>query len=244
MERLLPGAKPGEVRAQLGRFGFSGDKAMLKVRQLSGGERARLSLALITRDAPHVLILDEPTNHLDVDAREALVQALAGFGGAVVVVSHDRHLLGLIADRLILVDGGTATDFDGTLEEYRNMVLGAARGNGGDGQKYAGKASRKDERRMTAQAREQNKALRKAVMQAEAELKRLWQRRAEIDQMLAAPQANGGASVSALMKSRAEVEHQIAKAEQGWLEAGEAVERASADISARGEQSSVGASEA
>ncbi len=128
MERLLPGAKPGEIRAQLGRFGFSGDKANLKVRQLSGGERARLSLALITRDAPHILILDEPTNHLDVDAREALVQALTDFGGAVLVVSHDRHLLGLIADRLLLVDDGTARELEGSLDDYRNMVLGAGRG--------------------------------------------------------------------------------------------------------------------
>ena len=211
---------------------------MLKVRQLSGGERARLSLALITRDAPHVLILDEPTNHLDVDAREALVQALTDFGGAVVVVSHDRHLLGLIADRLVLVDGGTATDFDGTLDEYRNMVLGAARGNGTDGQKSGGRAGRKDERRMTAHAREQYKALRKAVLLAEAELKRLWQRRTEIDQMLAVPQSTKGTSVSDLMKTRAEIERQIAKAEQGWLEAGEAAERASAAMGARGEQSS------
>ncbi len=100
---------PGAVRAQLGRFGFSGDKANVAVRALSGGERARLSLALITREAPHILILDEPTNHLDVEARDALVEALAEFGGAVVVVSHDRHLLGLIADRLLLIDDGTAT---------------------------------------------------------------------------------------------------------------------------------------
>jgi ATP-binding cassette, subfamily F, member 3 len=114
MTRLLPEAKPGEVRAQLGRFGFSGDKANVAVRQLSGGERARLSLALITRDAPHILILDEPTNHLDVEAREALVEALAGFAGAVVAVSHDR---------LILVDGGSARDFAGTLDDYRDMVL-------------------------------------------------------------------------------------------------------------------------
>src|SRR3546814_1064970 len=87
------GANPGAVRAQLGRFGFSGVKATTEVSRLSGGERARLALALITRDAPHMLILDEPTNHLDVDARAALVQALNEYEGAVVIVSHDRHML-------------------------------------------------------------------------------------------------------------------------------------------------------
>jgi ATP-binding cassette subfamily F protein 3 len=225
MERLLPGAKLGEVRAQLGRFGFSGDKAMLPVRQLSGGERARLSLALITRDAPHVLILDEPTNHLDVDARDALVQALAGFGGAVVVVSHDRHLLGLTADRLILVDGGTAAEFEGTLDDYRNMVLSAGRSNGGDRQKGNARVSRKDERRNAAQAREQVKALRKTAREAEAELKRLCQRRTEIDQMLSAPKAKGAPSVGELMKLRAEVERNIAASEHRWLEASDAAER-------------------
>ncbi len=134
MQRLLPNSGPGEVRAQLGRFGFSGDKANVEVRQLSGGERARLSLALITRDAPHILILDEPTNHLDIDARDALVEALAGFGGAVVVVSHDRHLLGLTADRLLLVDDGTVKEFDGSLDDYRDLVLASGPA---DGQKPA-----------------------------------------------------------------------------------------------------------
>ncbi|MGC2411038.1 MAG: ATP-binding cassette domain-containing protein [Methyloceanibacter sp.] len=238
MERLLPGAKPGEVRAQLGRFGFSGDKATLEVRQLSGGERARLSLALITRDAPHILILDEPTNHLDVEAREALVQALIDFAGAVLVISHDRHLLGLIADRLVLVDGGTASDFEGSLDDYRDMVLGSGQNSAVDGQSSAKRSSRKDERRMTAEARQQNKALRKAVAQAEAKLKRLWQRRAEIDEMLSAPQSHAGTSVSELMKARAEVERHIAKAEHCWLEASEAAERASVDMANRGGQSS------
>src|SRR3990170_1674401 len=155
MERLLPAAKPGEVRAQLGRFGFSGDKANVEVRQLSGGERARLSLALITRDAPHILILDDPPNHLDVDAREALVEALAEFGGAVVVVSHDRHLLGLIAYRLLLVDDGTATSFDGSLDDYRDLVLGSSQAVGADGQKSA-KPDRKLDRRQSAAARERH----------------------------------------------------------------------------------------
>jgi ATP-binding cassette, subfamily F, member 3 len=236
MERLLPGVKPGEVRAQLGRFGFSGDKANLAVGQLSGGERARLSLALITRDAPHILILDEPTNHLDVETREALVEALAGFGGAVVVVSHDRHLLGLTADRLILVDGGTAKDLAGSLDDYRDMVLRSGNGSAQDeGESRSKRASRKDERRLTAEARENSKALRKLVSETEAELKRLWQKRSEIDEMLARPNANG-TSVSELMKSRAEVERRLVIAEQSWLEASEAAEHAGASRADTGQR--------
>lgn len=124
MTRAMQGASPGAVRAQLGRFGFSGPRATQKVAEMSGGERARLALALITRDAPHLLILDEPTNHLDVDTREALVQALNGYGGAVVLVSHDRHMLELAADRLLLVDGGTAKEFSGSLDDYTDFILG------------------------------------------------------------------------------------------------------------------------
>ncbi|HUU24662.1 MAG TPA: ATP-binding cassette domain-containing protein, partial [Methyloceanibacter sp.] len=223
MERLLPGARQGQVRAHLGRFGFSGEKAMVPVGQLSGGERARLSLALITRDAPHILILDEPTNHLDVEARESLVQALAAFSGAVVVVSHDRHLLGLIADRLVLVADGTAREFDGSLDEYRDQVLGTSSAKGGNGQDSGKRVSRKDERRMAAQGRERTKALRKAVVQAEAEVKRLWQKRDEIDGMLAA--GAEGSSASALMKKRGEVERTLANAEKRWLEASDVVEQ-------------------
>lgn len=226
MERLLQGARQGEVRAQLGRFGFSGDKANVEVRQLSGGERARLSLALITRDAPHILILDEPTNHLDVDARDALVQALTDFGGAVVVVSHDRHLLGLIADRLLLVDDGTVKEFNGNLDDYRDMILASAQGRGANGDKPAKRENRKVERRLSAELRERNQALRKTLTQAEAEVARLSKRRAEIDEMLSAPQSNGGPSVSELMKTRAEVERNLASAEHRWLEASEAAERA------------------
>src|SRR6478672_9515345 len=111
MARLMPKATPSAVRAQLGRFGFSGEKATMQVGEMSGGERARLALALITREAPHMLILDEPTNHLDVDAREALVQALNGYEGAVIIISHDRHMVELTADRLVLVDHGGAVDY-------------------------------------------------------------------------------------------------------------------------------------
>jgi ATP-binding cassette, subfamily F, member 3 len=226
MERLLGAARPVEARAQLGRFGFSGDKAKVKVSALSGGERARLSLALITRDAPHILILDEPTNHLDIDAREALVEALASFGGAVVVVSHDRHLLGLIADRLILVEDGTAVVLDGTLEEYRDAVLGGGRSETGDAAKPAKRTNRAEERRLSASARERGRDLRKQAQRAEAELQQLWRRRSEIDGMLADPNNSSGVRVSELMKSRAEVERQVIAAEHRWLEASAAAEQA------------------
>ena len=218
MERLLPGAKPGEVRSQLGRFGFSGEKANLAVRQLSGGERARLSLALITRDAPHILILDEPTNHLDVDAREALVEALTEFGGAVVVVSHDRHLLSLIADLLVLVDSGTAKELDGSLEDYRDMVLGASASCSERGVKSTASVDRKEARRLAAEAEDRAKAARKIAKEAEAELKSLLRRRDEIDAALSSPRSNGS-SAGALIKSRAEVERQVAATEERWLEA-------------------------
>ena len=226
MERLLPGANSSQVRAQLGRFGFSGDKAGIEVRQLSGGERARLALALITRDAPHILILDEPTNHLDIDARDALVEALANFAGAVIVVSHDRHLLGLIADRLLLIDGGTANEFDGSLDDYRESVLTTAKAQPTGGGKSEKPEQRERDRRLATEARERHQALRKQASQAEAELNLLWQKRAEIDALLAAPDRNGGPQVSELMKTRAEIERALASAEHRWLETSEEAERA------------------
>jgi ATP-binding cassette subfamily F protein 3 len=237
MERMMPEAKPGEVRNHLARFGFSGDKVGVKVSALSGGERARLSLALVTRDAPHILILDEPTNHLDVDAREALVQALAGFGGAVIVVSHDRHLLGLIADRLLLVDGGRAQEFDGTLDDYRDSVLSAARAGKGKRQGEASpepketlsKAERKEKRKAAADARERTKPLRKAIADAEADMKKLTAKRDAVDAKLidAAP-----AQASELMKQRGQLTREIEEAEARWLEASEAVETAMAEVDA------------
>ncbi|KAJ8136712.1 hypothetical protein OY671_010075, partial [Metschnikowia pulcherrima] len=110
MTRAMDGKTPAAVRGQLGRFGFSGNTATAQVGTLSGGERARSASALVTRDAPHSLILDEPTNHLDVDAREASVQALNAYDGAVILISHDRHMVESTADRSVSVDCGTATE--------------------------------------------------------------------------------------------------------------------------------------
>src|SRR6202007_2670146 len=148
MAQLMKGATPSAVRGQLGLFGFSGDKATTQVGKLSGGERARLALALITRDAPHMLILDEPTNHLDVDAREALIQALNAYTGAVLIVSHDRHMLEMTADRLVLVDSGTAREYDGSLDDYIAFVLSK---DASDTAKEVGRLSKKDARRAAAE---------------------------------------------------------------------------------------------
>jgi len=234
MTRAMPDAKPGQVRGQLGRFGFSGDMAVQRVGSLSGGERARLALALITREAPHMMILDEPTNHLDVDAREALVQALNEYGGAVVIVSHDRHLVEMTADRLILVADGTAKDYPDSLDDYRDMVLRRGLGMGGEGaSKPAPRASRKDERRQAAAARERTQSLRAAIRTAEADVARLSARRTEIDRIMFDPASYEGPeknlTMTELMKTRTDVERKLAVAEARWVEASEALEAAESD---------------
>ncbi|MFA3915387.1 ABC-F family ATP-binding cassette domain-containing protein [Ruegeria hyattellae] len=123
LRRLRPGEAPGKWRARLSGFGLNADQAETLVGRLSGGQKARLSLLLATLDAPHMLILDEPTNHLDIESREALVEALTAYTGAVILVSHDMHLLGLVADRLWLVSDGTVKPFEGDLDAYRTMLL-------------------------------------------------------------------------------------------------------------------------
>jgi ATP-binding cassette subfamily F protein 3 len=225
MTRVMKGQNPGAVRAQLGRFGFSGDKALTKVGKLSGGERARLALALITREAPHMLILDEPTNHLDVDSREALVQALNEYTGAVVLVSHDRHMLELTADRLVLVDNGTAVEFSGTLDDYTDLILG----KGGDSGKKV-KGGNKNDRKAAAAARERSQALRKAAKAAEDEMAKLQQQRSAIDRAMFDPKSADPAfarmSTSELMQARGRIEKSLEAAEARWVEASEALEAA------------------
>ena len=231
MTRLMKDAKPGAVRAQLGRFGFSGDKATMKVGKLSGGERARLALALITRDAPHLLILDEPTNHLDVDAREALVHALNEYTGAVILVSHDRHMLELTADRLVMVDSGKAAEFSGSLNDYTDFVLGknqeakptAGGGSGGN---------RKEERRLAAERRKQQSELRKTAGTAEKKIETLGKKLSAIDRAMfdpaSAEQDYADLTMTELMKLRASIQDELEQSEAAWLEANEALETANA----------------
>lgn len=228
MTRLMKDAKPGAVRGQLGRFGFSGDKATIKVGKLSGGERARLALAMITRDAPHLLILDEPTNHLDVDAREALVQALNEYSGAVILVSHDRHMLELTADRLVMVDGGEAKEFAGTLNDYTDFVLGKnqepkARGSSSGG-------NRKEERRAAAERRKQQSELRKTLSKSEKDMEILSGKLSSIDSAMFDPATAepefADLTMTELMKARADLKEQLDQAEARWMEATDALDPA------------------
>ncbi len=231
MTVLMKGASPAAVRAQLGRFGFSGPKATTEVGKLSGGERARLALALITREAPHMLILDEPTNHLDVDTREALIQALNAYSGAVVIVSHDRHMLETTADRLVLVDGGTAREFHGSIDDYIAFVLAkdpAQSRGGGAHDNDNRKINKKDQRKAAAEAREKGQAMRKRANAAEAELGKLTAQLKAVDQAMFDPKSAEAhlakLTMTELMKHRAELEVRIAAAETVWLEASEALE--------------------
>src|SRR3984885_13985486 len=182
MARALPNALPGKLRAQLARFGLDADRAETSVANLSGGEKARLLLALATRDAPQLLILDEPTNHLDIDAREALVKALADFEGAVLLITHDPHLVELVADRLWLVADGTVRPFDGDLDEYRSFLADRGRSTG-----KAESPGRKDDRRERAAARAALAPLRRQVKDAETKLARLAAERNAIEARLADP---------------------------------------------------------
>ncbi len=214
MTIAMKGASPGAVRAQLGRFGFAGQKATTQVGKLSGGERARLALALITRDAPHMLILDEPTNHLDVDAREALIQALNAYTGAVVIVRHDRHMIEMTADRLVLVDNGTARDFDGSVDDYIAMILG---------KEPPAKAEARATEKKSGFDRDQLKALRQRAKAAESDLAKLTEQRDAIDRALADP-AKATQPVGELMKRRSDLDAAVDAAEAAWMEATEALE--------------------
>jgi ATP-binding cassette, subfamily F, member 3 len=225
MTRALPAANPPKVRAQLARFGLDANRAETPVANLSGGEKARLLLALATRDAPQLLILDEPTNHLDIDAREALVKALADFQGAVLLITHDPHLVELIADRLWLVADGTVRPFDGDLDDYRALLAERARPTA-----KQDLAARRNERRERADARAALAPLRRQARDAEARLGRLAAERAAIEAKLADPElyASGHTpEIAAANAKLAAIARLAVTAEAEWLAAEEALEAAS-----------------
>jgi len=222
VRKLMPDAPEAKVRARAGAIGFSAAMADTPVANLSGGEKARLLLGLATFDGPHLVVLDEPTNHLDIDSRAALIEAINDYSGAVILVSHDRHLLEACADRLWLVANGEVKPFDGDLDDYRRLVLGAGAG-GGDGEDRAAKdearQSRADLRRAAAEKRAELAPLKRRIDAFDKTITSLTRRLAEIDAMLADPKLydRDPARVATLGKERADAASALASAEDQWL---------------------------
>jgi ATP-binding cassette subfamily F protein 3 len=221
---LRPRLSEQELRTRLGGFGLPGDKALTRSGQLSGGERARLMLALATIDSPNVLILDEPTNHLDIDAREQLLAALNEFDGAVVLVSHDRRLIEATVDRLLLVSDGTVRSFDGDLEDYRRQILL----NETKSREPEKPRRGRDRRRDAADLRSALKPLREKAAAAEREIEQLTKTVADLDSALSAPGAfaDGAGKAGELARRRSAAIRALAEAESRWLSASQAYEDA------------------
>ena len=235
---LMPEATEAQRRTRLGTYGFSADKADTKCANLSGGEKARLLLALAAFHAPHLLILDEPTNHLDVDSREALVHALAEYEGAVILISHDRHLIEACADRLWVVRAGTVKSYDGDMDAYRTELL-EARGVGTRNKTAAsknsetGRTARADQRRAAADRRASLAPLKKAMQAAEKKVEAIGADIARLDRMLADPQfyAKDPQAAQNAAIERGQLAKRLSEAEDAWLIASEEFEAANTDAS-------------
>jgi ATP-binding cassette, subfamily F, member 3 len=206
-----------QLRNQLGRFGFSQTRADTQVSNLSGGEKARLLFALMTCEKPHILLLDEPSNHLDVDSREALVQALNAFEGAVVIVSHDPHLVEMTADRFWLVRDGRVGPYDGDMADYRALLLG---GSNGKSERRTKGVNKKEQRRLAAEQRQAASQVKKGLNAAEKAVERLTKEQAQHVNDLANPALYEGDSgdLVALRKKLGKVERKLADAEELWAE--------------------------
>jgi len=221
VRKLMGDAPEAKVRGRAGTIGFSGKAADTPVRNLSGGEKARLLLGLATFSGPNMIILDEPTNHLDIDSRAALAEAINEFPGAVIMVSHDRYLIEACADRLWVVADHAVTNFDGDLDDYQRMVLStrSARsdelpGRGGNG--------RQEKRDRTERGKPEKRGpLKQKISTAEAEIERITDIIAKIDAALALPDlfARDPKQATQLSKARANAVQALQRAEEQWLEA-------------------------
>ncbi|MCX5511964.1 glycosyl transferase family 1 [Kaistia algarum] len=218
---LMPDVSEAQVRARVGAMGFRTAKMDTPARELSGGERARLLLGLATFRGANLLILDEPTNHLDIDSREALVQALNEFPGAVILISHDRHLVETSVDRLLLVAGGGVTPFEGDMDDYRRLIMqGPESQEPARGGETVKPASAQDRRREQAQRRTELAPLRKKIKEAESLVEKLQKEIQKLDAALAdsALYVNDPAKATALAKLRSDTSASLAATEENWLE--------------------------
>jgi ATP-binding cassette, subfamily F, member 3 len=211
---LMPDATVAKRRARLGAHGFGANLADAKCDTLSGGEKARLLFALAAFHGPHILVLDEPTNHLDVDSREALVQAINEYEGAVILISHDRHLIETCADRLWLVANGTVKPFDGDMDDYTAQVLG----------RTAASASPKDERKTTAtKPRRSAGTVHKKIQEIESNIQKIKEKIEVMDRALADPAlyASEPRKAADFTRLRSRLASELDAAEHLWLEAHE-----------------------
>jgi ATP-binding cassette subfamily F protein 3 len=229
VRRLMPEAPESKVRARVAQFGLATAKMNTAAKDLSGGEKARLLMGLAAFEGPNLFILDEPTNHLDIDSRESLIHALNDFPGAVILISHDRHLLEATADRLWLVKDGTVNPYDGDLEDYKTLVTGVS----GDRRerREAEKASKADRRRESAARRAAAEPLAKEIRATEALMDRLRKRVDQIEDQLADPALYEKDPVGAtrLAKERSDLGSQLARHEEKWLEMSAEYEAATAE---------------
>jgi len=229
LARYRPKMTEQQLRTRLGSIGLTSDKALTKVGQLSGGERARLMLALAVLDAPNMLILDEPTNHLDIDAREELLTALNDFEGAVILVSHDRRLIEATADRLWLVANGRVAPFDGDLDDYRRFLLSGTEPEAQEKDPVP-RRSKEDARREAAERRLKLKPLKDRIEVEERHIAMLNAELAKLEASLADPLlfVHDPAKGSAVSKKRAEARRKLEAAEARWVKVFEEYERAMA----------------
>ena len=234
LRQIEPDAREQELRDFLGGFDFRGDMASSAVGRFSGGEKARLTLALIVRQKPNLLLLDEPTNHLDIEMREALTEALQDFGGALVVVAHDRHLLRATTDALWLVADGKIAQFDGDLDDYRDWVLSLRRRERVEPESgvAAVAVDRKAQKREEAAARQRLADARRPIASRQAAIEKEMagynREKEQLDAWLAAPEAYVEAAKDELKNKVArqgEVMWQLARLETEWLDLAEALER-------------------
>ena len=242
LQRLDPGAAEQELRDFLGGFDFRGDQAVSPVAPFSGGEKARLVLALLVYQRPNLLLLDEPTNHLDLEMRHALNLALQDFRGALLIVSHDRHLLRSVCDRFLLVAEGRAAPFDGDLDDYarwmtehRRQPAVVARSGADAEKKNDSAAERRQQRQQAAERRRRLKPLRDAVARSEKRLEKLQQEQAGLEARLADPaiyEADNKAALNELLAEQTRVKRELAEAEEQWMEAAEALEVSEDELSA------------
>jgi len=236
LQQLNPGASEQQVRNFLGGFGFHGDMAVETCESFSGGELARLALARIAWLKPNLLILDEPTNHLDLDMRHALTLALQNYEGAILVVSHDRHLLANTVEQFWLVHDGKVKDFDGDLEDYRAFIKQSQLLDvtSEPGEALASGESKKDKKRREAEIRRQVSPLKKVVDKLEAQLEKVQEQLDQQEQQLADTrlyEAGQKDQLQAVLSEQAKCTQQLAEIEESWMEKLEELEELTQQLS-------------